>query len=153
MSTLRVENINQSSEAVYSYLNENSHVFIPPLKPRVDVLAYAQKIAAHAQQFWLYQSERAVGFAACYFNDPANITGFITSISVISDAQGTGAGTLLLNEVIRYAQEKRTAQIRLEVFEENEHAIVFYKRKGFQVVGNVDQKLIMNLEVTANATN
>lgn len=153
MSTLLVENKNQSSEAVYGYLNANSHVFIPPLMPRVDVSEYARKIAAHAQQFWLYQFEKVVGFAACYFNDPANITGFITSISVTPDMQGTGAGTLLLNEIIRYAQDKGTIQIRLEVFELNEHAILFYKKRGFQVVGNVDQKRIMNLEVTANATN
>jgi ribosomal protein S18 acetylase RimI-like enzyme len=153
MSTWRIENINQPSEEVYNYLNANSHVFIPSLVPRVDVMAFAQKIAVHAQQFWLFNSEKVSGFAACYFNDPAKMKGFITSISVTEETKGKGAGSLLLNEIIQYAKGTGFSQLSLEVFEENENAIAFYKKRGFNVTDNLGKKLLMNLEITANANN
>lgn len=52
---------------------------------------------------------------------------------VLPDAQGKGAGSLLMHEIIDSFPEAR--RVRLEVEETNAQAIAFYQNKGFVEVG------------------
>jgi ribosomal protein S18 acetylase RimI-like enzyme len=132
---------------IYSYLKENGNLFIPALEPRIDIELYAQKIAAQAQQFWLKVEDNIIGFAACYLNDQEKGIGYITSISIVQDYQGKGAGSYLLKEIIRVARNSNFKNIRLEVFEENVNAVEFYKLKNFELVEQRGDKLLLNLNI------
>ena len=55
--------------------------------------------------------------------------------------QGKGLGTLLLNFAMQEAKNKGLMAIWLGVWEENNKAIAFYKRHGFEVFGSHPFKL------------
>ncbi len=69
---------------------------------------------------------------------------------VVSETmRGTGLGTSLLNEVVKYCAQQGVKRISWEVLDWNEPAIVFYKKKGARVlrdwdVVHLDEKGIQN---------
>jgi len=69
---------------------------------------------------------------------------------VVSESmRGTGLGTALLNEVVKYCAQQGVKRISWEVLDWNEPAIVFYKKKGAKVlrdwdVVHLDEKGIQN---------
>ncbi|CDF77839.1 GCN5-related N-acetyltransferase [Formosa agariphila KMM 3901] len=52
--------------------------------------------------------------------------------------RGTGVGTALLDEVIKYGHSKGAKRINWEVIDWNEHAIAFYESKGANVLRDWD---------------
>lgn len=69
---------------------------------------------------------------------------------VVSETmRGTGLGTALLNEVVKYCAQQGVKRISWEVLDWNEPAIVFYEKKGAKVlrdwdVVHLDEKGIQN---------
>lgn len=56
----------------------------------------------------------------------------ITDISVMPDFRGKGIGTYLIEKVKDYADKKGIKYLKLVVFSENQGAVRFYKRVGFE---------------------
>ena len=69
---------------------------------------------------------------------------------VVSEAmRGSGLGTALLNEVVKYCAKQGVKRISWEVLDWNEPAIAFYEKKGARVlrdwdVVHLDEKGIQN---------
>ena len=69
---------------------------------------------------------------------------------VVSETmRGTGLGTALLNEVVKYCAQQGVKRISWEVLDWNEPAIAFYEKKGARVlrdwdVVHLDEKGIQN---------
>ncbi|MGB5499000.1 MAG: GNAT family N-acetyltransferase [Maribacter sp.] len=69
---------------------------------------------------------------------------------VVSESmRGSGLGTALLNEVVKYCAKQGVKRISWEVLDWNEPAIVFYEKKGARVlrdwdVVHLDEKGIQN---------
>lgn len=57
---------------------------------------------------------------------------------VSEEMQGQGLGRRLLDHNMKYAQAQGQQGLWLHVWVENEGAIAFYKRQGFEVIGNYD---------------
>lgn len=58
---------------------------------------------------------------------------------IVNEAyRGTGIGTALLNEVIKYGHSKGAKRINWEVLDWNEPAIAFYESKGANVMRDWD---------------
>lgn len=54
---------------------------------------------------------------------------------IVSQAsRGKGLGTILLDEVVKYSKQKGVKRISWEVLDWNEPAIVFYEKKGANVM-------------------
>ena len=51
---------------------------------------------------------------------------------------GRGIGTLCLDEIERLAKESGAKEIICEVYDKSEHAVTFYKKKGFFEYGTAD---------------
>ncbi len=51
---------------------------------------------------------------------------------------GKGVGTYCMTEVERIAKEFKCKKVCLEVYDKSEHAIEFYKHRGYQVSGKVN---------------
>jgi len=57
----------------------------------------------------------------------------LEKIYVLQTTLGKGAGLVLMNEVIEYCKQQQTAHLFLGVWEENDRAVNFYRKIGFEV--------------------
>lgn len=106
--------------------------FTPPLSSRIDLAAYADKLATHARRIEAWQEGALVGLIAMYANDPAQ-GGFITNVSVLPGHQGQGIAGELLTRALALATELGLARLRLEVYADNTAAMALYRRHGFSL--------------------
>ena len=83
------------------------------------------------------QNDISLGFAS-YINNYNNqqITR-IPKIYILPEAQGTGIGKKLLEEIERLAKENHSEKLNLNVNRWNK-AQDFYKKMGFEIVGEED---------------
>jgi len=58
----------------------------------------------------------------------------LEDLIVREDKRGTGLGTALLDEVVKYGQQSGVKRINWEVLDWNEPAIAFYEKKGANVM-------------------
>ena len=123
--------------------------FVPRLSERVDIGAYAAKIAAHAVRFEAWSGGELVGLVAAYCNDAARATAFITSVSVLETWSGAGIAAALVRRCCEYAKLRSLRQVRLEVAAANADAIRLYERCGFTVAERSDSWLTMTIQLPA----
>ena len=62
----------------------------------------------------------------------------LEDLIVSEKMRGTGLGTALLNEVVKYGKERGVKRISWEVLDWNEPAIGFYEKKGARVLRDWD---------------
>ena len=62
----------------------------------------------------------------------------LEDLIVREDKRGTGLGTALLDEVVKYGQQLGVKRINWEVLDWNEPAIKFYEKKGAKVLRDWD---------------
>jgi len=105
--------------------------FQPPLSSRVDLAAYADKLAAQARRVEAWQDDVLVGLIALYANDLVQ-GGFITNVSVLPGHQGQGIAGELLVHALALAAELHLPRLRLEVHADNAAALALYRRHGFR---------------------
>jgi ribosomal protein S18 acetylase RimI-like enzyme len=122
--------------------------FVPPLSGRVDIDAYAAKIAGHAERFEAWVGRELVGMVAAYCNDPSRHAGFITSVSIVPERRGEGIASRLLEDCIQYARCARFALIRLNVDRSNAAAIRLYERCGFSAAPAPGSDIPMVLDLS-----
>jgi ribosomal protein S18 acetylase RimI-like enzyme len=133
---------------IYDYISVNDQIFIPSLSSRLEIKNFAVKLNKYAVHFCATEKERLVGFTGCYFNDPAKKTGFISTLSVVSEIQGKKVAGRLLKSVINYGIINEFKQIRLHVYISNLPAIRLYSGHGFfEVSRNINQlEMVLNLQ-------
>lgn len=120
-----------TEEAIYNYLLDLDKSLLPTLSSRVNIKDYSWKLCNYALHFCAFDEKQMVGIVACYFNDPNNKTGYITSFSVRKSYRNKGIASTLLKTVIQYANSKGFSKIELKVYSANESAIMVYKKFGF----------------------
>ena len=125
--------------------------FVPPLGGRVDIEAYAGKLAARADRFEAWAGGEMIGLVAAYCNDDRRAAAFITSVSVLSCWHGRGIASQLISLCIEYVQGLGYERLKLEVDSCNAAALGLYKRQGFSVECTNGRELSMFLEVQGNA--
>lgn len=62
----------------------------------------------------------------------------LEDLIVSKSMRGTGLGTALLDEVVKYGQQLGVRRINWEVIDWNENAIAFYEKKGANVMRDWD---------------
>ncbi len=86
------------------------------------------------------EEEQCIGFAS-YQNDYLrHRTTHLHKIYVLPQAQGKGAGKLLLNKVIALAKENLSGVVSLNVNRFNK-AFSFYEKMGFEIIAETDIEL------------
>lgn len=126
---------------LYQILNKLDKKMVPSLSSRVDILLYSKKLAAYAELFYVHMEGQDLGNCAVYLN--SGMTGFITSIGILPDAQRQGMGKALIREVIKKAAQYKIYQIELEVYTKNTKGIKFYHSIGFEIQRELNDWLHM----------
>lgn len=90
--------------------------------------------------FFLYCGEKLAGYikvneapSQTDINDPNSLK--LERIYVTGEFQGQGLGGYLMQKAVSIAVERHKKYIWLGVWEKNENALRFYKKKGFYEIG------------------
>ena len=118
--------------------------FRPPLSARVDIAAYASKLAARAERIEAWDEAELVGLLAVYCNDP-NGDAFISSVSVVPEHSGLGIGKELIRRCIAHCTERRARRIGLTVDPGQHAAIRLYEKSGFAAQASPGPALRMEM--------
>lgn len=110
--------------------------FDPPLSVRVNLSAYAEKLADHATRFEIWAGEdlkdsNLIGLVAVYCNAPDRLKAFISNVSVIPDHTGQGIARRLMEAALVHLRARGFTKVELEVSTGATAALGLYKTLGF----------------------
>lgn len=124
--------VDQSSEdAVLAHLTRCDADFMPPLSHRLDLPAYAAKLAQRARRLELWHGDRLVGLVALYANATPPADAYISSVSLEPAWRGQGWADRLINAACELAREAGLSGLSLEVHCDNQPARRLYERHQF----------------------
>lgn len=116
--------------------------FVPRLSSRVDLGAYAEKLATRALRLEAWCGTTLVGVVAVYCNDPQR-PAYITNVSLLDDWQSKGIAGTLLQKCMAELQMRGVDSVSLEVGKGNKAALRLYEKLGFQPQQETPQTWIM----------
>lgn len=113
---------------------------IPSLSERnVDLKAYAEKMSKYGRVWCHYDCGKPVSILAGYCNDEKEYTAYLSILSVNEEYRSKKFGTSLITEYELYAQECGMKKSKLEVRKNNSRAQAFYKKYGYQIIGDASE--------------
>ena len=113
---------------------------IPSLSERnVDLIALAKKFSKYGIVWCHYDCGKPVSILAAYCNDEKEYTAYITILAVNEEYRCKKFGTSLITEYELYAQECGMKKSKLEVRKNNSKAQSFYKKHGYQIIGDASE--------------
>src|SRR5689334_17716075 len=148
-SAITYENNTAGIEAIAAHLSACDKHFVPPLSGRVDIAAYAAKIAARAQRFEASTHGQLIGLVAAYCNDPLRETAYITSVSVLPAWHGRQVASQLIERCIAHAKSRGFSRVELKASKANEDAIKLYLAQGFVADSQDDDWVTLRLGIGA----
>ncbi len=113
----------------------------------VDLKQFAEKIRTNAVTIEAYLANQMVGLCACYMNDYATRTAYITHIAIAPQYRGCGYGKQLLEQTIDLATEKGFRHLNLEVVKTNTPALTLYQSHHFIIIEDRNTKYLMSLHL------
>lgn len=134
-----------TTDQIATHLTLCDACFIPPLSGRVEIAAYATKIAEHARRFEAWGDGVLAGLVAAYIDEGARA--FITSVSVLPAWSGRGVATALLARCATHARSSGALELTLEVGAQNTAAISLYRKAGFGPAASSHHLLTMTLSL------
>lgn len=120
--------------------------FLPPLSARVDIAAYAGKLAAQAIRYEAWSENTLVALVAAYPNDCG--AAFITNVSTLPTWHGQGLAKQLLTACIQEMAHLGMKHIDLEVSCGNIAAINLYQKLGFMTCKTQGDTAHMRLAIS-----
>lgn len=145
---------------LYSEKNLNDFLdgtYMPRLQ--ADEIAYSENHITLA-----CVGEKVVGYAKSGPNklpvdNPPQPSYELHRIYLLPEAQGLGAGAALLQDALDFFARKQAASVYIGVWSENQNAQAFYRKYGFDVVGQYqfmvgehsDDELILRMQVWSPA--
>lgn len=144
---------NQATAAqIAGHLASCDRDFVPRLSSRVDLHAYAAKIASKATRFEAWYGDTLAGLVAAYMDDGEKRSAFITSVSVLREWCGKGVAAELLGRCLVRARAAGMRQVSLEASSENAAAVARYAKCGFVVRSTRGTLLSMHLDLEHGGT-
>lgn len=137
--------INKSSELeIKKHLISVSKNFVPELDTYINIEEYSKKLFEKSTRIDAYYGQNLIGLISIYINTSDS---FITNYSVSKEYQGSGIAKELLLICINHIRKFSHKSLFLEVKIENNRAINFYKRNGFEIVKKNTDNYKMKLEI------
>lgn len=91
-----------------------------------------KKICENGILIAAYEEKQICGYLSMYANDFIEYNCYINMFAVIPNKQKLGIGKCLLDKCISIAKEKQMKYVKLEVLNNNEKALSFYKKNNFK---------------------
>ncbi|KAL6980166.1 N-terminal methionine N(alpha)-acetyltransferase NatE [Sarracenia purpurea var. burkii] len=100
---------------------------------------YADALASGEFTKLAYYSDICVGAIACRLEkkEGGAVRVYIMTLGVLAPYRGLGIGTMLLNHALDLCSKQNIGEIYLHVQTNNEDAINFYKKFGFEITDTI----------------
>jgi len=134
-----------TSVQILDHFEACDNSYLSALKKKVDILEYSIKLQNNATNIFEMIDEKVIGLLA-YYLDPTGKYCFITNLSVIKHAEGSGFGTKLLNRLKARSVEENWLELTLKVDQNNLAALNFYKNRGFVIDVLENDQYVMKLD-------
>lgn len=131
------------SATVLALLNQCENSFDPPLSQNIPytVSDYAKKLSEFAWFILCMEDDKIIGFTAYYLNQEGGFA-YIPQIWVSDNHQRKGIGAKMMDVLIKESPSF-VYSIRLEVRKNNEKAVSFYEKNGFEVIEDKGKKVLL----------
>jgi ribosomal protein S18 acetylase RimI-like enzyme len=136
---------------IAAHLRACDSKFSPALSDRLEIGAYAEKLAAQSERFEAWIDSELAGLVAAYCNAPDNGLAYVTNVSVLPRVQRHGIATHLLERCIAHARQLGFAACGLQVAEDNKQAVSLYEQHGFDAVRRAGGLLEMVLDLKSES--
>ncbi|HEY3656710.1 MAG TPA: GNAT family N-acetyltransferase [Steroidobacteraceae bacterium] len=137
-----------SAAQIAAHLLRCDAQFVTALSGRVDILAYAQKIADLSVRFEAWSGDTLIGLVAAYVNSGEK-SAYVTSVSVLADWLRRGIGIRLMRDCVAHARLLGLRDVRLEVHANNRSAVGLYEKLGFAAGETHAESIHMRLDLQA----
>lgn len=134
---------------IYLHLIKCSDNFLPLLSEKINIREYSKKLFQKSVTFEAWDHKDLIGCVASYFNE-AELSGFITNVSIIKEFMGRGIASILINQCVEYAKGIKINEVLLEVNVASTDAIHLYKKIGFTDLNKNENNIIMKLKLMNN---
>ena len=128
-----------------SLIKEIDADFDPPLSSSVNLANYAKKMYENATIFSVHEGGKLVALMAVYSNDVNRQAAFGTMLAVAKSHRVYGLGPNLIKTTIDYLKKKSFRSFKLEIHKTNPRVINLYKRLKFNVVGETNSSVFVEL--------
>ncbi len=135
------KNINKSEFIIL--LNEIGDLLPDPLKQRVNIQEYADKILSKGEVIIARREKEYIGAILFYINNNIDNISYISLFGVKKPYQGLGIGSVLLRKMEEVAIKNGILQNSLHVSINNINAIKFYKSNGYIIIAVDNNKYVM----------
>lgn len=132
---------------IRAHLEACDPAFIPRLSERVDLADYAHKLAAKARRFEAWDGGELAGLVAAYCNAPDREQAFVTSVSVLPQAQGRGIASQLVGRCLAAIRDSGFRRLQLEVGAQNQGARALYEKHGLRFASEAGGMAVMTIEL------
>lgn len=140
VSNYYLKRLNELQEII-DLLIEFDNEFNPPLICRINNYEeYAKKLWDNAFVYIAFNDAAILGFIAIYANDYHLKTAYIAQIAIHRQYQNKRIATTLIKLSFEIAKREGMKKIKLEVWNNNDVAIRFYKRNGFVYFSSSSEK-------------
>lgn len=149
MSNVQIKNVNNIIE-LKKFLEEIDLCFPIPLSQKVNFDEYAKKAMEKGINFFAMTENKIIGVCMGYANDQKENIAYISTIAVLPQYRKLKVGQELISAFREYSIQNNMRFIRLFVHKENEVAIQFYKKNGFEKIdvnSNYEYNITMQLEI------
>jgi ribosomal protein S18 acetylase RimI-like enzyme len=141
-----VPDVRLSPHEVHELLVDFDKDFNPSLSSTLDFDVYSQKLSQYGYFVMAYEGSKIVGFISYYLNLEGRFV-YIPFIAVKSDGyQRKGIGQMMLICLERNCQDYYRS-IRLEVLKSNVQARSFYQTRGFVIIEDRQERLLLSLNI------
>ncbi|ODV89676.1 hypothetical protein CANCADRAFT_142051 [Tortispora caseinolytica NRRL Y-17796] len=138
--SIAVDNVVANNVAMLRCINERS------LPVKFDAKFYEGAVEAKDLCYLGFYEEIPVGGIRCELVMPEGAKNadnaaaklYIMSLAVLPAYRRHGIGSLLLSKVVEVCREKKVHEIVIHVSVENEDALAWYKKRGFEQTGTLE---------------
>jgi ribosomal protein S18 acetylase RimI-like enzyme len=145
---LRFDTGTCTEEDIRTHLLACDGQFQPRLSERVDIDAYARKLALHAVKLEAWNDTVLVGLVAAYVA-AAGDSCYVTDVSVLPAFGRSGIARALLAKLIAHPACGGCSTILLEVSRRSVHAQRLYARLGFRLVEDRGDRVLLRYARTS----
>ena len=138
-------------EELVSFMRYQVDDAFPHLRGEQRMLAFTDKLYAHADFCFCRDEGRLVGMIAYYANGIGADFAYLAQVYVSPDYRCQGLCSRMLDLVVQNSKTKGFQEIRLEVYKYNEYAQHYYSNRGFVTMSDSSPETFLMRKSIYNA--